>query len=110
MSTSVVTDGRFTSSDASERGKKGRHRTDQIKAGVLAEIAQLTKDLLASLDRRPGPLDIVAAEGIAACHVRARRQRAMGKSDRAEMTLLVRMLQASGMRLAPASQAPADAV
>jgi hypothetical protein len=86
--------------------RRGWARVKQLTTENQVETSKLTAELLASLGRSPTPVDIIAAETLAASAIRARRLRSVGKNDGEERARIIQLIRATGMRPAPAA-APA---
>jgi hypothetical protein len=83
-------------------GRRGpislRHRAGPRWSGAL---------LLAGLGREAAAVDIVAIEALSSATINARRKRAAGRNDSAELKLIALLLRATGLKPPPPT-APAE--
>jgi hypothetical protein len=87
-------------------GAQGRRRALQLAAEYAAERQALTVDLLAGLGRAPTAVDRIAAENLAAMHVRAHRLEAQGRDATEERRQITQMMRAAGFKPTKAAVQP----
>ena len=75
------------------RLSRGWRRMQEIAQESEAERRVIEAGLLVDLGRPPNAVDRIAIETLSAAMVRARRLRAMGKSDTEQMRLIAQLLE-----------------
>lgn len=79
----------------------------ELAVAAEADRAKLEAAILAEIGRTPSTLDQIAAETLSASVIRARRLRAVGKSDAEERKTILQAVRATGLRsAAPTAPAP----
>jgi hypothetical protein len=95
--------------NGSEKTPLARGQKRMLELAVIAEAerVKLESAILAEIGRPASTLDKIAAETLSASVVRARRLRALGKSDSEERKTILQAVRATGLRsAAPTAPAP----
>jgi hypothetical protein len=105
MSAAAPASNRYHKGD--ERARRGWARMRELAAQAEIERREIEAGLLADLGRPATTVDRIAIEALSAAMVRARKLRAMGKSDSEATKLVTQLLRATGIKpAAPAAPQP----
>lgn len=85
---------------------RGGKRARELGAAAEAERRKLEAEILNQVGGEPSTLHKIAAEALSSALINARRKRASGRYDSAELKLVAQLLRATGLK-PPPMQAPA---
>jgi hypothetical protein len=96
------------STTTNDRSSRGWRRMRELRAEAEAERDALAAELLVGLGRPVTAVDRIAAETLAAAHVKAERLEASGRDATEERRLVAQLMRTSGFRPAKASEHKPD--